>query len=149
MWRCRTPKTPHVCLSSYDITTIKALLDGNDDISKLKDRIYVVRNDHEVLYVGKVQSCYLQKRFQMHVHSCGPNAIPSQLGIEITGHEPTSHEWSVHVFTIDDCNLLLKMNGKQQLVFDVNTPETALIKHYHPRLNVQSNKPSKTGPRLD
>ena len=84
-------------------TTIQDLLGGSVDATGY--RVYVVKNESEVLYVG--QSSNIRDRLRGHIATRG-ELEGSLLGKAIFENTPQSQAWEVDLYTIEDCTDLIQ-----------------------------------------
>ncbi len=126
-------------------TTLRSALASDSAIGRAKQCVYVVRDGNAVLYVGKVESCCIRKRFEMHLGLSGPTHTPSKIGTLIHKNAPDSDQWQIEIYTVEDCNEFLAAHGATHRVRKVNTAERALIHYFHPSVNIQSNPSPQQG----
>src|SRR6266699_3514909 len=102
--------------------------------------LYVYQNTHtsEMLYVGR--SYTPLQRLREHVsQNC------STIDCYINQHKPACYEWLVFLFTVEQCDQLVRDYLPAQHEYflkastrrAMETAEKALIAHYWPRYNVQ------------
>lgn len=78
-------------------TTVQGLLNGEIDVAGY--RLYVVKNDAEVLYVG--QSVNVRNRIRGHIRD------ETLLGNAISLNHPHSQHWEVNLYTVEECTDLI------------------------------------------
>ena len=126
-------------------TTIQDLLGGSVDATGY--RVYVVKNESEVLYVG--QSSNIRDRLRGHIATRG-ELEGSLLGKAIFENTPQSQAWGVDLYTIEDCTDLIQhyfpyAPRTSNYVYATETramgdfAEDALIHHFAPLYNLTIN----------
>jgi hypothetical protein len=83
--------------------TIGDMLDNKVIISTSMCHVYVIRDDNEILYVGKGSRPSAFRRLRQHLGLTYKGAKPSPTGGVIYHNLPSSRFWQVDMLTIEDC----------------------------------------------
>jgi len=94
--------------------------------------VYVVRDGEVVLYVGRTRET-MGNRLRGHCNH------RSALGTLIREHRPESGGWRVDMFTLCDCEPLIRRWFPHRETLDIEHAERALIRELRPCLNAIDN----------
>lgn len=120
-------------------TTIKEALEGSLDSISGKHKIYIIRDQEWILYVGK--SVNIARRLVQHISPKGRIGA-DEIGDLVWENRPQSLNWQVDALTLEDCLSIVVQRYPRYNVDDLpdeDTTEVELIAHYHPCINSISN----------
>lgn len=101
-----------------------------------KFRIYVLRDDQYVLYVGMTEQNIIDR---LEAHLGFSHHAPSHVGRLVEDNEPFSYAWSIDLLSLDECASIVKQQFPTSKHIDVRFAEQALILYHSPPLNKESN----------
>ena len=115
----------------------------NSDYEEDNEQLYIIRSD-KVLYIGKAflgihyrwfgsGTSHILKRYN------GTYFGNSAIGTEIINNLPTSMDWEIDMYTVDECSDFVHKHFPYYKMFDIDIAEISLIREYKPLLNVIHN----------
>lgn len=102
--------------------------------------LYVVKNLEEVLYIGISQQGIWRRWFD---DFWGHFAQGSTIARRIQENSPVSNDWTIDLWTLKDCQILLKEELKlfgKRTHWSIEACEQLMIRKMRPRLNIEHNQ---------
>lgn len=84
------------------------ILDNKIEVDISQYKIYIIRDNDEILYVGKASTYDISHRIRHHMGLIPHGSGPSKTGEVINDNLPDSRLWQVDMLSLKECAIYLK-----------------------------------------